>query len=317
MVGTRPPRPAAPPPPADGAARPSRATLPPALAGTLWMLAGMSAIGLVDGLAKWLARDLHGVQVAWGYFLVMLVCLLPVAAARRTSPARLLRSYRPWLQLARAGCLVMSLSCLFFSLRWLPLAEATTIGFTAPLFIVALSGPMLGERVGRARWAAVLAGMLGALIVARPGTGLLHWSSMVALTGAFFFAQFNIVTRKLGATDRPLTTLFHTFGIGTLILSAAVPVVWITPTAAQWLVFAVSGTLGLLGHYAIFRSLALADASVVAPLNYVRLVWAVAIGVVIFGDVPDAWTLTGGAITVASGLYVVLRSRRRGRAAVA
>jgi drug/metabolite transporter (DMT)-like permease len=282
----------------------------PAVIGALWMIAGMSAIAIVDGAAKVLAGSLHGMQVAWGYFLVMLVCLLLVAVLRRAPPAQLLRSYRPRLQAARACCLVLSLSCLFFSLRFLPLAEATTIAFTAPLFIVALSGPMLGERVGIRRWAAVLSGLVGALVVMRPGLGVLHWSAMLALVGAFFFAQFNIVTRMLGATDRPMTTLFHTFAIGTVLLSLAMPLVWIAPSAREWLIFASSGALGLFAHYAIYRSLMLADASVVAPLNYVRLVWAIGIGVVVFGDVPDAMTLLGGAITIASGLYVLLWNAR-------
>jgi drug/metabolite transporter (DMT)-like permease len=279
------------------------------LAGVAWMLAGMSAIAVVDACAKVLAASLHGVEVAWGYFVAMLGCLALMILARGIHPAAVLRTWRPALQAARACCLVMSLSCLFFSLRYLPLAEATTIGFTAPLFIVALSGPMLGERVGARRWLAVIAGMAGALLVARPGTGLLHWSAIVALVGAFFFAQFNIVTRKLGATEAPMTTLFYTFSIGTALLSLAVPTVWRDPTPGEWVLFVGSGALGLFAHFAIFRSLALADASAVAPLNYVRLIWAVALGFAIFGDVPDALTLAGGAVIVASGLYVLRASR--------
>jgi drug/metabolite transporter (DMT)-like permease len=285
---------------------------PPAApgAGAAWMIAGMSAIAVVDALAKELARSLHGVQVAWGYFLSMFVCLLAVSAARGVPVAALLRTHRTWLQVARACCLVLSLSCLFFSLAWLPLAAATTIGFTAPLFIVALSGPMLGERVGAARWAVVLAGMAGALLVARPGTGLLHWSAMVALLGAFFFAQFNIVTRKLGASERPAATLFHTFGIGMLLLSLALPVVWQPITPAGWLLFALGGVLGLFAHFAIFRSLSLADASAVAPLSYVRLVWATLLGYLLFDDVPDGATLVGGAVIVLCGLYVLRAGAR-------
>lgn len=308
-VGAAAPELSVPASPADPPA-PSARARSPAVVGACWMIVGMSAIAVVDGVAKVLAASMHGMQVAWGYFLVMLVCLVLVAALRQTPPSQLLRSYRPRLQAARACCLVLSLSCLFFSLRYLPLAEATTIGFTAPLFIVALSVPMLGERVGVRRWAAVLIGMLGAIIVTRPGLGLLHWSAMVALVGAFFFALFNIVTRMLGATDRPLTTLFHTFAIGAVLLSLVMPLVWTTPSAREWLIFASAGALGLFAHYAIYHSLMLADASVVAPLNYVRLAWAIGIGFLVFGDVPDALTLLGGAITIASGLYVLLWNAR-------
>jgi drug/metabolite transporter (DMT)-like permease len=280
------------------------------LAGIAWMLSATSAIALVDALAKYLARHLHGVQVAWGYFTAMLVCLVVVLACRRVDPGALLRSRRPWLQWARAACLVMSLCCLFFSLRYLPLAEATTIGFTAPLFIVALSGPMLGEPVGARRWTAVLVGMCGAIIVARPGTGLLHWSALLALVGAFFFAQFNIVTRKLGGVDAVHTTLLYTFALGAAMLSLAMPLLWRTPSAREWGLLLLAGGLGLFAHFAIVRSLALADASAVAPLNYIRLVWAIGIGMVVFGDRPDLLSLLGGAITVGSGLYVLYSAVR-------
>ena len=274
------------------------------------MIAAMSAIAVVDALAKQLALSLHGVQVAWGYFVSMLACLLAVAAARGVPPAALLRTRRRGLQALRACCLVMSLSCLFFSLAWLPLAAATTIGFTSPLFVVALSGPLLGERVGAARWGAVLLGLAGALLVARPGTGLLHWSAMVALLGAFFFASFNLITRMLGAGERPVATLFHTFGIGAVLLSLAVPQVWRPVSTEGWLLFASGGMLGLFAHFAIVRSLSIADASAVAPLNYVRLLWATALGYAIFGDVPDAATVAGAAIIVASGWYVLRAGRR-------
>ena len=280
------------------------------LAAVGWMTAAMSAIAVVDGAAKQLAVRLHGVQISWGYFLVMLICLLVVAGVRGVPLRQLTHSKRPQWQFLRAISLVISLSCLFFSLRYLPLAEATTIGFTAPLFIVGLSGPMLGEQVGARRWIAVLLGMFGAIIVMRPGMGLLHWSSLLALLGAFFFAMFNLVTRKLGSTDRSWTTLFWTFAIGSAILSVAMLVFWRTPNLGEWLLFGACGALGLAAHFSLFRSLTLADASVLAPLNYVRLLWAIGIGWFYFGDIPDLVTLFGGSITVASGLYVLTGAGR-------
>lgn len=269
------------------------------------MLLGMSCIGIVDGIAKFLAQGLSGVQVAWGYFLATLACLVVYAWVMRTPPRVMLRAHGLSLQTFRAVCLVMSLSCLFASLRYLPLAEATTISFTAPLFIVALSGPLLSERVGVGRWAAVGAGMLGALIVVRPGSELFHWAALLPLVGAIFFAQFHIVTKRLSAVDLPVTTLFYTFGVGTLIMSLAMPFVWLHPEPVEWLMFAASGALGLVAHLSIVRALKLADASMVAPLNYVRLVWAIGIGYWFFGHVPDAAMVVGGCIIVASGLYVV------------
>jgi len=283
------------------------------LAAVCWMSAAMSAIAIIDGVAKQLAVRLPGVQISWGYFLAMLICLLVVACVRRIPVRHLTHSRRPHWQFVRALSLVISLSCLFFALRYLPLAEATTIGFTAPLFIVALSGPMLGEKVESRRWIAVLLGMLGAIIVMRPGTGLLHWSALVVLLGAFFFAMFNVVTRKLGSTDRSWTTLFYTFSIGTVLLSGAMPVVWRTPNLSEWTLFGACGMLGVAAHFSLFRSLTLADASMLAPLNYLRLLWVIGIGWFYFGDLPDLMTLLGGSITIASGLYVVMVSARPAR----
>lgn len=300
--------------------RPPRSKRSPSagLRGVLWMLLGMSCIGILDGAAKYLGLRLNGVEVAWGYFVATFACVAAYTAYRaatRSSPPRRLRSRRPWLQVGRAACLVSSLSCLFVSLNYLPLAEATAINFTGPLFIVALSGPLLGERIDLGRWLAVAAGMAGALIVVRPGAAVFHWASLLPLVGAFFFSVFNIVTRLLRSADSILTTLVHTFGIGSVLISFALPFVWVTPTLAEVLVFAATGVLGFLAHFSIVRSLELADASTVAPLNYVRLVWAIGIGFVLFGDVPGAATLAGGAIIVASGLYVACReagAARRG-----
>ncbi|NIM27064.1 MAG: EamA family transporter [Gammaproteobacteria bacterium] len=289
-----------PEPYADGSVDKRRA----GLAGAAWMLAGASCIGVVDGIAKYMAPTLSGVQIVWGYVGSSLICLLAVTIIRGQSPLALARTRRPWLQLARGASLVCSLSALFISLRYLPLAVATTVSFTAPLIITALSGPLLGERVGLARWLAVLGGMAGATLVIRPGTDVFHWASLLTIVGAFFFALFNVATRMLGGVDRALTTVLYTFVVSTALVSLVMPLVWVTPTAAQWALFALSGLLGFAAHFSIARSLTLADASAVAPLHYVRLLWAIGIGLLVFDHVPEAWTLAGGALIVASGIYV-------------
>jgi len=279
-------------------------------AGAAWMLLGASCIGIVDGMAKYLSETLSGVQIVWGYVGASFVILMAVTLVRAESLSALVRTHRPWLQIARGACLVCSLSALFASLRYLPLAVATTVAFTAPLMITALSRPMLGERVGAGRWMAVAVGMAGAVLVIRPGTSVFHWASLLTVLGAFFFALFNIATRKVGGFDRPMTTVFYTFAISTALLSAAMPLVWVAPTPFEWLLFAVSGLLGFVAHFSIARSLVIADVSAVAPLNYVRLLWAIGIGLVVFGHVPDTWTLAGGALIVATGLYVTGMSAR-------
>jgi drug/metabolite transporter (DMT)-like permease len=281
------------------------------LRGIAWMGLAMSCIGMVDGIAKYLAQTLNGVQVAWSYFGAMLVNLLIVVLVRgarrrrRVALSDLVRTRRIALQLWRAGCLVLSLSCLFFSLSYLGLAEATVVSFTSPLFIVALAGPVLSEQVSWQRWLAVCLGLLGAVIVVRPGTAVFQWAALLPLAGAVFFSFFHLLTRMIGTADPPFTTLFYTICGGTLMLSAAMPAVWSPMTGLELAVAFFSGSVGLLAHGALVRALSLADASALAPMNYVRLVWAIGIGYVLFAEIPDPVTLVGGAIIVGSGLYVV------------
>ena len=271
----------------------------------------MSCIGIVDALAKYLGKRLVGIEVAWGYFLCMWLCLLLWAAVFGPRGAALVRSTRPVLQSFRAFCLVMSLSMLFSALRVLPLAEVTVISFTSPLFVVAMARPLLGEKVGWRPWVAVLIGLGGAALVVQPGSAVFVWAAVLPLIGALFFATFTVVTRLVN--DPPETTVFYTSGVGTLILSMAMPWVWVTPSLQEGALFLLAGAFGVAAHLSIVRAMAHADASVVAPLNYVRLLWAVTIGIIVFDDWPRAVEWIGGALIVASGLYVLVgasRSRR-------
>ncbi|MBT6276517.1 MAG: DMT family transporter, partial [Chromatiales bacterium] len=268
-----------------------------------WMAFAMSGIGFVDAIAKWLGQTLAGVQVVWGYFFGMLLALTIHVLWSRKSIRRLVTTRRPVMQMVRAACLVSSLSFLFVGLQKLPLAETTAISFTSPLFIVALAGPFLGEHVSLRRWMAVVVGMSGALLVVRPGTEIFQWAAFLPMIGAFFFALFSICTRKLNGED-PLATLFFTFAGGTAIASLVVPFVWAAPTAEEILIFLVMGTAGALSHVGIVRAMRDTDASIVAPLNYVRLIWALGLGFMWFDQWPDSLALAGAAVIVASGVYV-------------
>ncbi|MCH9674879.1 MAG: DMT family transporter [Gammaproteobacteria bacterium] len=275
------------------------------LRGIAWMLLAMSCIALVDGAAKFLASEVHGMQIAWGYFLAMLINLLIVVLGRGVVPRTLLHTKLWKRQMVRASCLVGSLSCLFISLRYLPLAEATSISFTSPLFIVALAGPLLKEHIGWPKWVAVAVGMAGAMLIVRPGSDVLGWAAFLPLIGAVFFAFFSIFTRTLGAGEPIWTTLFYTTAVGTALLSPAMIFVWSDLSALQSAVLFACGTLGLIAHLSMVRAMQIADASTLAPMNYVRLVWALGIGWIMYRAVPDNLSLLGGAIIVASGLFVV------------
>ena len=269
------------------------------------MIVGMSFIGMVDAAAKELASQLNGVQVAWTYFAAMLLSTLITIIVRGDSIAQTFKTRRPGMQWLRAVSIVGSLTFLFYSLTFLPLADVTVISFLAPLIAVAMAGPLLGETVGWKRWTAVCLGLGGALLLIRPDREIFQWVALFPLVSAVSFAIFNLATRAIGNADTIYTSLLYTSLGATLILVVAMPFVWQWPSPEQWILILIFGALGLFAHLLIAKSLQLAPVSAVAPINYVRRVWAVSIGYFWFGDVPDAWSITGGAIIVASGLYAV------------
>lgn len=274
------------------------------------MLASIGFITLVDTTAKFFTTDLHGAQLVWGYFLGIALSTVTFLKLRGLKLNRVLRANRPGLQIVRSGALATSISLLFVGLTYLPIAEATVLSFMAPLFITALSGPLLGERIGPHRWLAVLAGLAGVVFIVRPGSDLYHWASLLVLLGAASFAFFQIMTRKLSMSDSTMTTLTYTALGGFFWTSIAVVPFWTQPALVHWLAFLCIGVLGFLAHLCMIRAFTLAQASLLAPFNYSKLVWATIAGYLVFGDVPGVDTIVGSLAIVGSGLYVVYRETR-------
>ena len=201
------------------------------------------------------------------------------------------------------------------ALRYLQLDESVAIQFSTPFFVAALSGPILGEWVRWRRWTAICVGFLGVLVVTRPGSGSMHWAVFLSLAAALSYATYAIITRILARTDSNETTLFYSNLVGALAMSPVVLFVWTTPTDPLIIaLMVVTGAIGSLGHYFLIAGHRLAPASVLTPFIYTELVWMIALGFLVFGDVPNRWTIAGSAIVVASGLYLLHRERVRGRA---
>jgi drug/metabolite transporter (DMT)-like permease len=275
----------------------------------LLILASIGFITVVDTSAKYLTAELHAFEIVWGYFLGIFLLLGIYAVAIGARRRGLLRTGRPVLQVARSGLLVLSIATLFVGLTYLPIAEATAIGFMSPLFIVALSVPVLGERVGIHRWVAVVIGLLGVLVIVRPGGGLAHWAVFMPLIGAVCFAAYQLSTRVLAATDTVFATLFYTGAGGFFWTCLLVPFVWTVPTLAEWIGFIAIGSLGVVAHLCLIKAFEVAQASLLAPFNYTKMIWAALAGYLVFGDIPSLNTLAGCALITASGLYVILRER--------
>ena len=274
----------------------------------LLLVVAMASLTAMDTIAKVLTAAIPVMQVAWARFFFLFVALAPIFLSR---PIRsLMRTANLRLQLARGFLQLPANICFLTALYYLPLADAIAVAFSAPLFIVAFSAIFLGERVDWRNWAAVGVGMVGVLVIIRPGFGEAHWALVLPLVTAVVFAMFQIMTRILGRTDSSLTTIFYSNLVGLIGTGAVLPFVWQTPTADVWLMMAALGLLAAIGHYLMIEAFSTAPASVLAPFTYVELVWAAVIGYLLFGDVPGPFVIAGSAIVVAAGIFTVLQDRR-------
>jgi drug/metabolite transporter (DMT)-like permease len=229
---------------------------------------------------------------------------------------RLARTRRPAIQLGRGLLLPIATLSFIAALKVMPLAEASALGFVAPLFVTLLSVPILKERVGPRRWAAVVVGFLGALVIVRPGGGLLQWAALLPLVTAASYSIYQILTRLVSRDEHPVTSLFHAIALGAAITSAALPWVWQAPPSVfAALLLGLTGVFGGIGHLALIKAFDMAPASLLAPFGYSQVVWTMALGYLVFGDFPDPISLLGIAIVVGSGIYIWWREKVAARAA--
>ncbi|HTP45638.1 MAG TPA: DMT family transporter [Casimicrobiaceae bacterium] len=275
----------------------------------LFLLAGL-CLSSLDATAKYLVRDHPLFLVVWARYAGQMLVVTPFAW-QRAGPG-FWRTRRPWMQLLRSTLLLVATICFFGGLRYLPLAEASAIIFLAPIFVVVLSGPMLGEDPSRARWIAVITGFIGILILARPGSAIFHPAALLLVVAAVCNALFFVLTRKL-VEENAYTTLFYSALVGTVGLSLALP--WeMGDSAAGWreaLMLLLLGLLAGVGHWLVISAYSMAPASSLTPLAYLQIIWATSYGYLIFGQLPDRWSGLGMAVVVASGLWLALQERAR------
>ena len=276
--------------------------------GIAWMVLATLLFVSLDTTAKYLTAHYPVEQVVWARFTFHFLFVAMLLAPRGCTA---FVSQRPGLQLFRSCFMLGANVCFFLAIRTMALVEASAIVFCGPLFVTALSVPLLGERVGARRWCAVAVGFCGAMIVIRPGIDILQSVAVLPLMAAFSFAFYQIFTRKLATVDAPLTTLFYTSVVGVVCMSLIVPFVWKQPDLLGWALMCLAGLFGAVGQLALIKAIQLAPVSVVAPFNYLGLLWASALGFLFFGDLPDRYTLIGAAVIAASGIYILHRERVR------
>lgn len=269
------------------------------------------AVALFTGmiaLVKWLSRDFSPMQVAFFRASCALALCLPVALA--DGGLRGLRTAQPGAYALRGACGVASIVLSFHGVALMPIADWVAITFLVPLFVAALSAPMLGETVGWRRWIAIGAGLAGVLVIVPPTGTASAWALAVGVCAQMSVALALVLIRRMGAAERTTTIVLYYMLAMTGITALLAPLDWRAPEGTQWAMLAAVGVIGGCGHLLLTAAYRLAPASVIAPFDYTSIAWGVLVGWLAWGDEPSPRLLLGLPLVVGSGLYVVMSATR-------
>ncbi|MGE0419883.1 MAG: DMT family transporter [Acetobacteraceae bacterium] len=275
--------------------------------GAILACLAMFGFAAMDAMSKFMVQSYPIIQTLWVRYVIYAGFALLIA--RPLGIRRVAVSKRPWLQAGRALLALVENAVFVLAFAYLPLAETHAVAATSPLMVIALSAPILGERIGLHRWLAVLAGFVGVMLIVRPGFQTLTWPLLLPLAGALLWALYQILVRLCARHDSPETTLLWSALVGLAAISVLAPLDWRPADAFAWAMLCGIGVVGSLAHFALIKALDFAEASAVQPYGYTLLVWATLLGFLVFGDVPAVWTILGGTVVVLSGLYTWRRER--------
>ncbi|WP_333821646.1 DMT family transporter [Pinisolibacter sp.] len=278
------------------------------------MLLTYLGFSCVDAAGKSLVlAGIPAFQAAFFRYFGHSVIALALIARQGGSVARFGTTHKR-LVLTRGFILMFSTVINFFALRYLPLTLTATILFSAPIIIAALSGPVLGERVGIWRWSAIVAGFVGIVVALRPFDASFHWAMLLSFTNAVIFAVYSLMTRKLAGSVSTDTMQLYAGLIGTVVLAPVAAWVWVTPgSLVEWVLLLGMGVFGWASHETLTRAYGYAEAGALTPYTYIYLLYMGFWGWFLFDTVPDRWTMAGAAIIIASGLVIWMRERRLNR----
>ncbi|MBI1778753.1 MAG: DMT family transporter [Proteobacteria bacterium] len=288
---------------------------PHAVRGIAVMVIGVGLFSIMDSLVKYLGGIYHPLEVVFFRGWVAFVPIVAVIMARGGFAT--IRTRKPGSHALRCVIGLGSTLLFFIALAGMPLADAIAISFAGPLFVTALSQPLLGEAVGRHRWGAVIVGFLGVILILRPGTNVIEPMAAVALAATVCYALSTIAIRRLSVSESDSAMVFYYNSAVTLAATITLPFVWSPPSAWDLALLSCVGLLGGISGFFVTRAYRLAPAALVAPFEYTAMLWALVIGQLAFDETPGLGVLTGSAVVVASGLYILYRETRYRRAAKA
>jgi len=262
------------------------------------------AFAALDAAAKWLVLTLPVVQVAWLRFVMHVLVMGALLAPARGSA--LVRVHSARLQWLRGALLAAMTGLNFWALQYLQLAETGAMTFSVPIVIALLSAWWLHERLDARRWLAVAAGFVGVLLVIRPGTHAFHWAILLSAANALITACFNLLTRRMAASETPESMQWLSAGVAALVLAPFALADWRWPAdLPSWGVIAFTGLAGGVGHLCVARAHRHASAALLGPFLYQQILYMTLAGWLVFGQVPDAYVVAGALVVVASGLYLL------------
>jgi drug/metabolite transporter (DMT)-like permease len=275
--------------------------------GIAMMLLGSFLFSSNDVLGKWLVATYSVGQLLLIRSAAALLLMWPMVA--RTGIRALVRLERPRTQVLRVVFATFEVICFYWAVYYLPVADVMTFYLAGPIYVAALSPWMLGESVGWRRWTAIVIGFAGVVIALQPSAASLSIAALISVVGSFTFALTIIQSRQLRGT--PDTALVFWQTVGALVAGIVLaPFGWVTPGAVDFALLSFLGVFAMLAHICIVRSLKLAPAAVVAPIQYTMLLWAILFGFLVFGDVPQPPMLIGAGVIIGAGLFIFARERK-------
>ena len=269
------------------------------LRGILTILGAVFCFTLSDAMAKWLGQAMPVTQINWIRYLVFVPFAWVLVA--RTAGGKV-RVKQPRLQVLRGILLVFSALLYVLAIQTMPLAEATSVGFISPLLITALSVVVLREVVRAARWAAIVVGLLGVLVIVRPGTEAFQPAALLVVGSSSSWAVAVVLTRRMSGLDPTATTLLWSAAVGLVAMTLLLPFGWTWAPPGAWVLAVALGLVASAGQYLMIQAYRFAPASLLAPFSYTSLLWSTVFGWALFGGLPDLPTLIGAVVIVAAGL---------------